>query len=105
MDDPLGRYKVDSELAPMPNPVLVGYPCARALADYGALALPEVATAYLKEDRVAREAAFAWVLLNGNTKSTRVYLQGLLMENPDYRSKMTLLDLLPKLQDKNKNKD
>jgi HEAT repeat protein len=108
-NDPLYPLKEDQDLAPLVAAVLNHYPCARALTDYGELALPEVASDYLtfrKEDkRARRDAVLAVVLLSGNTKRTRVYLQGLLMENPDYNSRMKLLQLLPQLQDKNKNKD
>jgi HEAT repeat protein len=105
-DDPLARLQVDAELPPLPASILEIYPCAQALVGYGELALPQVTKAYLKESNLGiQQALLAAVLLHGNTKSNRVYLQGLLMENPSFRCRMKLLELLPKLQEKNKVND
>jgi hypothetical protein len=78
---------------------------ARALVDFKELALPAVLRDYLDETRRERRAILGRVLLQGNPKSTRIYLQGLLMENPDFASRLDILYLLPKLQDKQKTND
>jgi hypothetical protein len=104
-DDPVNHITKGTQFLTLLSKPLDNTAFARALVDYGELALPAVLHAYLEENHTERRAILGRVLLQGNTKSTRVYLQGLLMENPDFTSRVELLELLPKLQDKKKNKD
>jgi hypothetical protein len=77
----------------------VDYPCMSALTDYGELALPAVVEDFLKTDDKNRLLSIQILLdYKQNRKRNKIYLQGLLMETQDYRSKTRLLELIAHLQ-------
>src|SRR5262249_54958178 len=99
--------KVSLDIEPPKSPGIVGmlpslledHPSMQALVDYGELALPALADAYLKSNDEDRQLDIAYVLLEKkNSKRTKVFLQGLLLETQDHRSTMRLLELIRQLQ-------
>jgi hypothetical protein len=82
------------------------FPCRQALLDFGELAVPALLAAYLKVNGCReRERAFESILLRANRRATRIYLQGLWLDSPDYASRITLQELLPQLLENEKNKE
>jgi hypothetical protein len=79
--------------------LLQDHPCMRALVEYGELALPDVAEAYLKTDSEERKKDLAYVLTARNSRAHKVYLQGLLLERQDSRSKIRLFHIIEQLQE------
>ncbi len=79
-------------------PFLDMFPSTRALVDYGVLALPALAEAYVTEDDEGHTLSLACALLKDKEKRSKIYLQGLFMERPDRRSKLRVLKLVSELQ-------
>jgi hypothetical protein len=99
-------FEVDRDFGPQGGQVALSqlpdtWPCKEALRDYGELALPSLAEAYLKTDDKERQAHLASAFCNEEQfeKSNKTYAQGLLIDLQDYRSSVRLFQLLKKLQE------
>jgi HEAT repeat protein len=99
-------FEVDRDIGPQGGQVALTqlpdtWPCKEALRDYGELALPSLAEAYLKTDDKERQEHLASAFCNEEQfeKSNKTYAQGLLIDLQDYRSSVRLFHLLKKLQE------
>src|SRR5262249_22847445 len=75
------------------------WPCKDAIRDFGELALPALAEAYLKTEDKACQAHLASAFCNDEPfeKSNKTYVQGLLLDLQDHYSTVRLFQLLKKL--------